>query len=149
MNKASGDVVIEKIDEFITKLVSPWDIWTIILALVVAALIIYPWLSAEPPDTHPLLLARQANVSRTRKEGESAIYRSQEILHAQTLTSGLDIKDPGVSKWVSGRDGDLCDVWRHAAKGHGQVGGLTMEKPACIFTVLGKEEVIEHSIGKT
>lgn len=61
------------------------------------------------------------------------------------LNTGLNVKDPGASKWSRGRDGDIRDVWRQAVNGVSEQG-----KPAGkgkILTVLGAEKVIEHSLG--
>lgn len=62
-----------------------------------------------------------------------------------SLNVGLNVKDPGASKWSRGRDGDLRDVWRQAVRGTSEEG-----KPSAwgkIMTVLGEEKVIEHKIG--
>lgn len=62
-----------------------------------------------------------------------------------SLNVGLNVKDPGASKWSRGRDGDLRDVWRQAIRGTTEEG-----KPSAkgkILTVLGEEKVIEHKLG--
>jgi hypothetical protein len=39
----------------------------------------------QDPDTHPLLLARQALASYVRQPGESAVFRSPETPHGCML----------------------------------------------------------------
>lgn len=60
------------------------------------------------------------------------------------LNTGLNVKDPGASKWSRGRDGDLRDVWRQAVNSTSEGGKSTQGK---ILTVLGAEKVIEHKLG--
>lgn len=87
-----------------------------------------------------MLLARQAVPSTVRNEGESAVYRSQAAPHGMPLNSGLNVKDPGASKWSRGRDGNLTDVWRKVALG-GENGAKSN-----LMTVLGSQKVLDHKI---
>ncbi|KAG5978479.1 hypothetical protein E4U55_006168 [Claviceps digitariae] len=134
--------LLETIDSSITDLFSQWNVYSTALATALVALITYRVMSATEPDTHPILLARQAIPSSVRHEGESAIYRSQSAPHGMPLNSGLNIKDPGVPKFSRGRDGDLRDVWRKAATG-GESGATGR-----LLTILGSENVVEHKMAE-
>lgn len=73
------------------------------------------------------------------------MYRSHSAPHGMPLNTGLNVKDPGASKWSRGRDGDLRDVWRQVLSGTtepGKPGGKGK-----LLTVLGEEKVIEHDLG--
>lgn len=62
-----------------------------------------------------------------------------------SLNVGLNVKDPGASKWSRGRDGDLRDIWRQAVKGTSEDGKPSVKGK--LLTVLGEEKVIEHKLG--
>lgn len=135
---------IEQLDAKIAEVFAAWNIYTTIIALVLAAFIVYPIIFWDEPDTHPLLLARQSTASAIRYPGESAIYRSIEVPHGYPLKTGLSVKDPGAPKWTAGKDGDLRDVWREAARG-----GTTPDSssPAgLIMTVYGKDAAVDHDL---
>jgi hypothetical protein len=73
--------IVEQLDNQIAGLLAGWNAYTTVIA---AALIGYlGWLvyDTQDADTHPLLLARQAQASYVRQPGESAIYRSPETPH--------------------------------------------------------------------
>lgn len=132
--------IFDTLDAGLTNLVGQWDLTSTTLATILVLIISYRVISSRDPDVHPMLLARQAVPSTVRNEGESAVYRSQAAPHGMPLNSGLNVKDPGASKWSRGRDGDLTDVWRKVANGgeNGAKGRL--------MTVLGSEKVLEHKI---
>ncbi|KAI6783039.1 uncharacterized protein J7T54_002201 [Emericellopsis cladophorae] len=132
--------LFDTVDAGITRLVGQWNLYTTTLATIFVVLVSYRVISSRDPDVHPMLLARQAVPSTVRNEGESAVYRSQAAPHGMPLNSGLNVKDPGASKWSRGRDGDLRDVWRKVIEGgeNGAKGRL--------LTVLGSEKVIEHKL---
>lgn len=137
---------IETLDAQIAGLVSDWNIYTTVIAIGLVTFLAYPIFFQDEPDTHPLLLARQATASPVRQKNESAVYRSPEVGLGFPLKSGLNVKEPGAPRWAAGKDGDLRDIWRQV-----QMGGTTGpdgQKTAMgvIMTVLGKEEVIEHDI---
>jgi hypothetical protein len=134
--------LLESIDAGLTGFVGQWNGYSTTLVTLFIVLVTYRITSSREPDVHPLLLARQAGASAVRNEGESAVYRSQAAPHSMPLNSGLDVKDPGASRWARGRNGDLRDVWRKAASGDDQA------KKGKLFTVLGSENVIEHRLGK-
>ncbi|KAK5993408.1 hypothetical protein PT974_06838 [Cladobotryum mycophilum] len=132
--------VLESVDEGLSGLVGQWNGYSTGLVTLFILLVTYRVTSARDPDVHPMLLARQSTPSTVRNEGESAIYRSLAAPHSMPLNSGLDVKDPGASRWARGRDGDLRDVWRKA------VAGNDAGKKGRLLTVLGSENVIEHKL---
>ncbi|KIW92542.1 uncharacterized protein Z519_06389 [Cladophialophora bantiana CBS 173.52] len=136
----------ERIDATIAEFFSSWNIWTTILALTLTLFLIYPVLTGREPDTHPYLLARQAQVAPIRQSGESAVYRAIDIPHGYPLRAGLGVKDPGTPKWSSGRPGDLRDIWRSAVRGAVNEEGNPTGQRGKILTVLGLEKVIEHNL---
>ncbi|KAK3117460.1 hypothetical protein LTR53_001147 [Teratosphaeriaceae sp. CCFEE 6253] len=140
--------MLEKLDAQLSTLLSGWNYLTIIIGLALAALVAYPIIFQDEPDTHPLLLARQSSAAPIRNKYESAAYRSPETPYGTNLKSGLNVKDAGAPRWASGKDGDLRDVWREVQRG-GTTEDDGKEIPAgLIMTVLGKEEVVEHDVGK-
>lgn len=131
-------------DEGVTGLFSQWNAWSTAITTFLVMYLTYQLFTRRDPDTHPLLLARQAQASPVRHPGESSIYRSHSAPHGMPLNAGLNVKEPGASKWSRGRDGDLRDVWRQAVSGTSQEG-----KPVGkgkILTVLGAEKVLEHKL---
>lgn len=137
---------LQSLDTQIARVLSDWSISTTVLALVIAAFLIYPVLFSDEPDTHPLLLARQGTASAVRVKGESAVYRSPEVPHGYPLKTGLNVKDAAAPRWASGKDGDIRDIWREVQRG-GQKGSDGKEIPkGVIMTILGKEEVVEHGV---
>lgn len=138
--------ILERLDAQIASLLSDWSLITTGLALTIAALLLYPIIFPEEPDTHPLLLARQSAINPVRNKYESAIYRSPEVPPGSPLRTGLSVKEIGAPRWSAGKDGDLRDVWREVQKG-GMSDAEGKEIPTgMIMTVLGKEELIEHEI---
>jgi hypothetical protein len=106
--------MIEQLDALIADTLSAWNLYTTLIALVLFAFVAYPLIFWAEPDTHPLLLARQAAASPVRQPRESAVYRSTEVPHGYALKTGLSVREPGAPKWTAGRDGDLRDIWREA-----------------------------------
>ncbi|KAF7194921.1 Long-chain-fatty-acid--CoA ligase 3 [Pseudocercospora fuligena] len=137
---------LASLDRAISNVLADWGITTTILALALAAYLVYPVVFPDEPDTHPLLLARQATASPVRKKGESAVYRSPEVPHGYPLRTGLNVKDPAAPRWAAGKDGDIRDIWREVQKG-GKDGGDGKPIPkGLIMSVFGKEELVEHDI---
>ncbi|KAI3396113.1 hypothetical protein diail_444 [Diaporthe ilicicola] len=131
-------------DEGVTGLFSQWNAWSSAITTFLVMYLTYQLFTRRDPDTHPLLLARQAQPSPVRHQGESSIYRSHSAPHGMPLNAGLNVKEPGASKWSRGRDGDLRDIWRQAVSGTTQEG-----KPVGkgkLLTVLGAEKVLEHKL---
>lgn len=139
------DNTMLKLDESVTGLFGQWNAYTSVIMALFVGLITYQILMRRDSDTHPMLLARQAQASSVRQEGESPVYRSQSAPHSLPLNPGLNVKDPGASRWSRGRDGDLRDVWRQAINGV-QDEGPTKGAKGRIFTVHGTEKVMEHSL---
>ncbi|KAL9114206.1 MAG: hypothetical protein Q9187_007501, partial [Circinaria calcarea] len=131
-----------RLDSQLDQLFSGWNIYTTLLALILITYLIYPLFFLQEPDTHPLLLARQASAFPVRQPGESAIYRSLEVPHGYPLRTGLNVKDPDAPKWQSGRDGDLRDVWKQALRGSAEGDG----KKARIISVMG-QDTVEYPLG--
>ncbi|KAI9850955.1 MAG: hypothetical protein M1838_004740 [Thelocarpon superellum] len=142
---AMGVSIMEHIDQQLSVLFSGWSVYTTAITVVLIAFVVYPWLTWSDPDIHPLLLSRQAYSAPVRNLGESAVHRSAEAAYGYPLKTGLGIKDAGAPQWKAGRDGDLRDIWRRAAgQSVGQDGKLADQK-AKVFTILGRDEIIEHS----
>lgn len=139
---ADGGTFLQQLDSQLEQLFSTWSIYTTIICISLVAYLLYPVFFSPEPDTHPLLLARQAIASPVRQQGESAIFRSLEIPHGYPLRSGLNVKDPGAPKWSSGRDGDIRDVWKQAVSGPVDADGKSTGTPGRVLTILGKEEII-------
>lgn len=139
---ADSGTFLQQLDSQLEQLFSTWSIYTTIISISLVAYLLYPLFFSPEPDTHPLLLARQATASLVRQPGESAIFRSLETPHSYPLRSGLNVKDPAAPKWTSGRDGDIRDVWKQAVGGPVDGDGKSTGTPGRVLTVLGKEEVI-------
>ncbi|KAF2436922.1 acetyl-CoA synthetase-like protein [Tothia fuscella] len=143
---------IEQLDEYIGELFSGWNIYSTLLAIFIAGYLVYTIAAAQDPDTHPMILQRQASPSYVRNPGESAVYRSPDVPHGYPLRTGLNVKTPGAPAYSGGKDGDLRDIWRRVT------GEIPLEQPrgttipttrngkGKILTVFGKEQVIEHDI---
>jgi hypothetical protein len=127
--------MIEQLDALIADTLSAWNLYTTLIALVLFAFVAYPLIFWAEPDTHPLLLARQAAASPVRQPRESAVYRSTEVPHGYALKTGLSVREPGAPKWTAGRDGDLRDIWREAAN--------STAKPT-LLSIRGRESIHEH-----
>lgn len=142
------DNLMLQLDEFVTGILGEWDIYTSIIFVVVITSFIYSVISFRDPDAHPMLLARQAQPSPVRQPGESAVYRSHSAPHGIPLNTGLQVKDPGDSKWSRGRDGDIRDIWRRFVAGALDREGKETGEVGKLFTVLGSEQITEHKLGK-
>jgi hypothetical protein len=143
---AHSQSLLQQIDLQLEKLFSSWSIYSTILAVVLVTYLLYPVFFSPDPDTHPLLLARQAVASQVRLPGESAIFRSSETPHTYPLRTGLNVKEPGAQKWMAGRDGDLKDVWSQTLRGPVDSDQSSTAVPGKILTVLGKEQVIKYEL---
>jgi hypothetical protein len=111
------DSVLVSLDEGVTGLFGQWNNYTTAMVTLIVAAVSYRVVTGREPDTHPMLLARQAQGSPVRQQGESPVFRSHSSPHGMPLNAGLNVKDAGASKWTRGRDGDLRDIWRRAALG--------------------------------
>ena len=141
--------ILQQVDSQLENLFAGWNIYTTILALILAAYLVSPLFLYLEPDTHPLLLARQSAASYVRQPQESAVFRSLETPHGYPLKSGLNVKDVGQPKWTSGRDGDLRDVWKRAVLGPVDADGKpTGGESGKVVATYGKEKAIEYSFAK-
>lgn len=140
--------LLQQLDSQLEQLLNSWSIYTTLLSVVLVLYFLYPFFFTVEPDTHPFLLARQTTVSRVRLAGESAVYRALETPHGYPLRTGLNVKDPGAPKWSGGRDGDLRDIWRQATLGPRADDGKSTGQVGKLFTLLGKEEVVESTFEK-
>ncbi|KAK6004428.1 hypothetical protein QM012_008290 [Aureobasidium pullulans] len=133
--------MVEQLDALIADTLSTWNLYTTLIALALFAFVAYPLIFWAEPDTHPLLLARQAAASPVRQPRESAVYRSTEVPHGYGLKTGLSVREPGAPKWTAGRDGDLRDIWREAVNS-----SSTTPK---IMSVHGGNSIVEYDLSKT
>ncbi|KAL8665345.1 MAG: hypothetical protein Q9168_007720 [Polycauliona sp. 1 TL-2023] len=145
---AEGASIIQQLDAALEQLFAGWNIYTTLLTIGLVTYLVYPIFFTRDPDTHPLLLARQASPSYVRQPGESAVYRSLEVPSSYPLKSGLNVKQAGAPRWSAGKDGDLRDVWRKAVRGPVDEEGKSTGEPGKIYTVLGREGVTEHKLGE-
>ncbi|KAL8873188.1 MAG: hypothetical protein Q9174_001309 [Haloplaca sp. 1 TL-2023] len=138
--------LLQQLDSQLDQLFAGWNVYTTALAIGIASYLLYPLFFTKDPDTHPFLLARQSSPSYVRQPGESAVYRSLETPHSYPLKTGLNVKDSDAPRWAAGKDGDLRDVWKKAVQGPTSEDGKSTGEPGKIFTVLGKEETVEHKV---
>ncbi|KAI2466527.1 hypothetical protein F4781DRAFT_445087 [Annulohypoxylon bovei var. microspora] len=136
--------LLNQFDDGLGSLLSQWNSYSTTIVTAFVLIITYAIMNRVEPETHPMLLARQAQGSAVRNEGESPTYRGNSAPHGLPLNSGLNVKDPGASKWAAGREGDLRDVWRRAVTGPPEGDGPKTK--GRILTVLGSEKVIEHDL---
>lgn len=146
--------LIEQLDKQLADLLQGWNTTSTLLTLAILGFLAYLIVSSEEPDTHPMILQRQAAASLVRHPGESAVYRSPDVPHGYPLRTGLNVKPAGAPAYAGGKDGDLRDIWRRVTgeipieKAFGASAPATGVSQGKILTVLGKEEVIEHSISE-
>ncbi|TDZ12780.1 Long-chain-fatty-acid--CoA ligase 3 [Colletotrichum spinosum] len=140
------DNIMLQLDEGVSGFFGQWNAYTTGLFTLLVAIVSYRIFSSQDPDTHPMLLARQAQGSPVRQKGESPVYRSHSAPHGMPLNTGLNVKDPGASKWSRGRDGDLRDIWKRAAFGAPDEDGKPSVGKGRLLTVLGSENVLEHKL---
>lgn len=139
--------ILQRLDTLVADILADWNIYTTIVAGIVATFAIYSAVSAKDPDVHPFLLARQSTPSPIRQSGESPTYRSLETPYGFPLRAGLNVKDPGAPKWTAGRKGDLRDIWRAAVRGALNEDGTPTNTQGKIYTVLGRQ-AFEHSLSQ-
>lgn len=73
--------IVAQLDEQIAEILAGWNIYTTIISAALLGFIGWVILDTQEADTHPLLLARQAQASYVRQPGESAVFRSPETPH--------------------------------------------------------------------
>ncbi|KAK7188972.1 hypothetical protein PSPO01_05081 [Paraphaeosphaeria sporulosa] len=138
--------IVEQLDGVIAGLLAGYNAYTTLLVVTLLGFVGWVIYDTQDSDTHPLLLARQAQASYVRQPGESAVYRSPEHPHGYPLRTGLGVKPPGAPMYTAGRDGDLRDIWRRVTGEIPLEKGATSSGTANIVTVFGKEGVTEHAI---
>ncbi|KAA8634437.1 hypothetical protein SMACR_03238 [Sordaria macrospora] len=132
------DNLLLTLDEGISDFFAQWNIYSTIIVTAFIGFITYQLSTRTDPDTHPMLLVRQAQGSPVRQPGQSPVYRAQSAPHGMPLQTGLNVKDPGASRWARGRDGDLRDIWRQAVAGV-QEDGPNKGAKGKILSVFGTE----------
>ena len=138
--------LVGQLDAKLSEFLAGWDIYSTLIVTTLCLILVYPLFFSKDPDTHPLLLARQANISPVRQIGESAVYRALEIPYGYPLRTGLNVRDPSAPKWSAGRDGDLRDIWRQAVRGPVRDDGSPTGDLAKVMIVLGREKVIGYNL---
>lgn len=73
--------LIEQIDAAIADLLSGWNLYTSLLLVGILGFVTFVIYDTQDADTHPLLLARQAQAAYIRNSGESPAFRSPETPH--------------------------------------------------------------------
>ncbi|KAL5113588.1 hypothetical protein ACEQ8H_008536 [Pleosporales sp. CAS-2024a] len=138
--------LLAQLDGAIAAALAGWNGYTTALALALVGFVAWVACDTADADTHPLLLARQAQAAYVRQPGESAVFRSPETPHGYPLRTGLAVRPAGAPMYSAAKDGDLRDVWRRAA-GHLPLdGGATSCGTATLMTVFGKDGVAEHAV---
>ena len=138
--------LLEQIDVAISDLLTGWNVYTTLIAFAIVGFLGFIIYDSADADTHPLLLARQAQASYVRQPGESAVFRSPETPHGYPLRTGLAVRPPGAPMYSAGKDGDLRDIWRRVTGEIPLEKGAKSSGTANIMTVFGKEGVTEHKV---
>jgi hypothetical protein len=87
--------LLEQLDGAISDLLVGWNVYTSLIAFSLLGFMAWIISDSADADTHPLLLARQAQASYVRQPGESAIYRNPETPHGCMATSSSSCYTPG------------------------------------------------------
>lgn len=86
--------LLEQLDGSISALLAGWNVYTSLIAFSILGFVGWVIFDTADADTHPLLLARQAQASYVRQPGESAVFRSPETPHG--CVYHLDVHDPRI-----------------------------------------------------
>ena len=78
--------LLEQLDGAISDLFQGWNAYSTVLLVGILGFVGWVVANNADADTHPLLLARQAQASYVRQPGESAIFRSPETPHGCRCT---------------------------------------------------------------
>lgn len=76
--------IIEQLDAALANLLSGWNVYSSVLLVGIVGFVVFVMLDTQDADTHPLLLARQAQAAYIRQPGESPAFRSPETPHGCT-----------------------------------------------------------------
>lgn len=136
--------LVEDLDALLGSLVAGWNVYSTVLSGAVVAFVVYAVLNTREPDTHPMILLRQATAGMVRQPRESAVYRSHDAPHGYPLKTGLAVKVPGSPPYTAGKDGDLRDIWRRVLGLLPREQAGTSTSMGKIFTVLGREKTVDH-----
>jgi acyl-CoA synthetase (AMP-forming)/AMP-acid ligase II len=136
--------LLNQIDSSLSALLGQWNGYSTGIATALVLILSYHVMSRVEPEIHPMLLARQSQAAPVRYEGQSPVYRGNSAPHGMPLNTGLNVKNPGASKWAFGRDGDLRDIWIRAISGPPD--GDAAKATGHILTVLGSKKVLEHKL---
>tara|TARA_R110002003_G_scaffold1110_4_gene22377 strand:- start:9385 stop:9654 length:270 start_codon:yes stop_codon:yes gene_type:complete len=79
--------LLEQLDGAISSLLAGWNVYTTLVTFGILGFVGWIIYDSADADTHPLLLARQAQASYVRQPGESAVFRSPETPHGCTQLS--------------------------------------------------------------
>lgn len=79
--------------------------------------LLYLHVLPDNSDAHPMVLADQASLARTRFPGETAVHRSRVAPHGRPLINGL-----AISCNYSTRPGNISDIWKLGSKLSHRVG---------------------------
>jgi hypothetical protein len=82
--------IIEQLDSAIADLLAGWNVYTGVLLVAILGFIGFVVYDTQDADTHPLLLARQAQAAYIRQPGESAAFRSPETPHGCTISLNIE-----------------------------------------------------------
>lgn len=77
--------LLDQLDGAISELLAGWNVYSTLLSFGILGFLTWVIYDTADADTHPLLLARQAQASYVRQPGESAIFRSPETPHGCML----------------------------------------------------------------
>lgn len=78
--------LLQQLDATISTLLAGWNVYTSAITVGILGFVAWIVYDSADADTHPLLLARQAQASYVRQPGESAVFRSPETPHGCKLS---------------------------------------------------------------
>lgn len=79
--------LLEQLDGAIADVFGGWNVYSSLLLVAMVGFVGWAVATNADADTHPLLLARQAQASYVRQPGESAVFRSPETPHGCMSTT--------------------------------------------------------------
>ncbi|KAF1918604.1 hypothetical protein BDU57DRAFT_554073 [Ampelomyces quisqualis] len=138
--------LLQQLDGALSALLDDWNTCSTLLALALLAYLSWLVYDTADADTHPLLLARQAQASYVRQPGESAVFRAPETPHGYPLRTGLAVRPAGAPMYSAAKDGDLRDIWRRVVGDIPLERGATSAGTATVMTVYGSDGLAEHNV---
>jgi hypothetical protein len=79
--------LLEQLDGLISDILAGWNLYTTLITFGILGFVGFVIYDSADADTHPLLLARQAQASYVRQPRESAVFRSPETPHGCRMNS--------------------------------------------------------------